>query len=149
VRSAPTGHKAINAGPVNVTDYLLVYAKDRAKLRLAPQLRVRRTYDDAYKTWIDNPGDPPAAWRFRPIARAVAEHLGHDGPDVGRQAVPDDDGHHRADAEDTDDPPAQRPGGEAGQWHDVLRGGERMAFGPVTFAHCDGRAVWRRRRVPP
>jgi adenine-specific DNA-methyltransferase len=87
VRSAPTGHKAINAGPVNVTDYLLVYAKDRAKLRLAPQLRVRRTYDDAYKTWIDNPGDPPAAWRFRPIARAVAEHLGHDGPAAARRAL--------------------------------------------------------------
>ena len=30
VRSAATGHKAKNRGPVNVADYILVYAKDRA-----------------------------------------------------------------------------------------------------------------------
>ena len=34
VRSAATGHKAVNRGPVNVTDYLLVYAKTRRAWRL-------------------------------------------------------------------------------------------------------------------
>ena len=37
VRSAATGHKADNRGPVNVTDYLLVYAKDRARWRCNPR----------------------------------------------------------------------------------------------------------------
>ena len=33
VRSAATGHKAVNRGPINVTDFLLVYAKNRRNWR--------------------------------------------------------------------------------------------------------------------
>jgi adenine-specific DNA-methyltransferase len=77
VRSAPTGHKAINAGPVHVSDFLLVYAKDRKKWRYRPQVRVREGFDSAYSTWLDNPDDKPARWRFRPLKAAVAEALGH------------------------------------------------------------------------
>jgi adenine-specific DNA-methyltransferase len=76
VRSAPTGHKAINAGPVNVTDYLLVYAKDRARVRLFPQVRARKSYDEAYTTWLANPDDAPKAWRFETLAGAAARALG-------------------------------------------------------------------------
>ncbi len=76
VRSAATGHKAINRGPVNVADYLLVYAKDRARWRPRPVLRERSGYDRAYATWLDNPGDPPAAWRFRPLASHARRALG-------------------------------------------------------------------------
>ncbi len=67
VRSAATGHKARNAGPVNVTDYLLVYAKDRSRFRANPVLRERMRYDAAYSTWLENPGDPIDAWRFVPL----------------------------------------------------------------------------------
>ena len=77
VRSAPTGHKAINAGPVHVSDFLLVYAKNRKKWRYRPQVRVREGFDRAYSTWLDNPDAKPAAWRFRPLKAAVAEALGH------------------------------------------------------------------------
>lgn len=76
VRSAPTGHKAINAGPVHVSDFLLAYAKDRKKWRYRPQVRVREGYDDAYGTWLENPDEPPAKWRFRPLKAVVAEALG-------------------------------------------------------------------------
>jgi len=69
VRSAPTGHKAINRGPVNVTDYLLVYAKDKSRLRLAPQWRARRGYDKAYATFVVNRDAPPSKWRFVPLAQ--------------------------------------------------------------------------------
>ena len=41
VRSAATGHKASNVGPVNVADYLLVYAKSRASFRPMPLYRRR------------------------------------------------------------------------------------------------------------
>lgn len=77
VRSAPTGHKAQNAGPVHVSDFLLLYAKDRKRWRYRPQVRVRDGVDRAYGTWLDNPADPPAAWRFRPLRAVVAEALGH------------------------------------------------------------------------
>ncbi|HVH46104.1 MAG TPA: site-specific DNA-methyltransferase [Labilithrix sp.] len=77
VRSAPTGHKAINAGPVHVSDFLLVYAKDRKKWRYRPQVRVREGFDPAYSTWLDDPDAKPARWRFRPLKAAVAEALGY------------------------------------------------------------------------
>jgi adenine-specific DNA-methyltransferase len=75
VRSAATGHKAINRGPVNVTDYLLVYAKDRAHFRYRPVLRERSRYDAAYSTWLENPRDPVDAWRFRPLRTHVKTTL--------------------------------------------------------------------------
>ena len=49
VRSAATGHKAINRGPVNVTDFVLVYARERARWRCNPLVRERSSYDRAYR----------------------------------------------------------------------------------------------------
>lgn len=76
VRSATTGHKAINAGPVHVSDFVLAYARDKKKWRYRAQHRVRDGYDEAYGTWLENPKDVPHAWRFRPLKAAAAEHLG-------------------------------------------------------------------------
>lgn len=77
VRSAPTGHKAKNVGPVNTTDYLLVYAKNRATFRYVPQFRPRQGYDRAYGTFLINREDPPAEWRFEPLAARAAVALGY------------------------------------------------------------------------
>jgi adenine-specific DNA-methyltransferase len=86
VRSAPTGHKAINRGPVNVTDFLLVYAKDRARWRSTPLFRDRsRGYDRAYSTWLDNPGDPYDSWRFETLVAHVRRALGR--PKITRDEV--------------------------------------------------------------
>lgn len=76
VRSATTGHKAINRGPVNVTDFLLVYAKDRARFRPHRLTRPRDGYDRAYSTWLDEPDAPLVRWRFRPLRQAAREALG-------------------------------------------------------------------------
>jgi adenine-specific DNA-methyltransferase len=76
VRSAATGHKAGNRGPVNVTDYLFVYAKDRARFRYNPVVRERARYDAAYSTWLENPGDPADDWRFCPLRAHVRGVLG-------------------------------------------------------------------------
>lgn len=77
VRSATTGHKTINRGPVHVSDFLLVYAKDRKRWRYRPQVRAREGLDPAYGTWLDDPDAPPAKWTFRPLRAAVAERLGY------------------------------------------------------------------------
>ncbi len=77
VRSAATGHKAINVGPINVTDFLLVYAKDRKRVRLRPLVRPRRGYDDAYRTFLEDPSARLERWRFEPLAEAAARSLGH------------------------------------------------------------------------
>ena len=76
VRSAATGHKAINPAPVNVADYLLVYAKDRARLRYRPQVRARRGYDPAYRTFVPDLAAPREAWRFEPLGGHAARALG-------------------------------------------------------------------------
>jgi adenine-specific DNA-methyltransferase len=76
VRSAATGHKAINRGPVNVTDFLLVYARDRRRWRANPLVRERTRYDRAYSTWLANPSDPMPRWRFVPLAAHVRTVLG-------------------------------------------------------------------------
>ena len=76
VRSAPTGHKAINRGPVNVTDFLLVYAKTRSLWRCNPLVRERQGYDRAYSTWLYNPGDPPEGWRFTTLVAHARRALG-------------------------------------------------------------------------
>ena len=87
VRSAPTGHKAINAGPVHVSDFLLVYAKEKKKWRYRPQVRVRDGFDAAYSTWLDDPDAKPSRWRFRPLKAAVAEALGHASPRDATRAL--------------------------------------------------------------
>lgn len=76
VRSAATGHKAGNRGPVNVTDYLFVYAKDRSRFRANLVLRERMRYDAAYSTWLENPSDPIEAWRFVPLRAHLRRVLG-------------------------------------------------------------------------
>ncbi len=77
VRSATTGHKAINAGPVHVSDFVLAYAKDKKKWRYRPQVRLREGLDPAYGTWLDEPDHAPARWTFRPLRGAIAGLLGH------------------------------------------------------------------------
>jgi adenine-specific DNA-methyltransferase len=84
VRSAATGHKAINRGPVNVTDFLLVYAKERGRWRCNPVLRARDSYDGAYRTWLENPGDPRERWQFAPLASHARSVL---GPNASRTDI--------------------------------------------------------------
>jgi adenine-specific DNA-methyltransferase len=76
VRSAATGHKAINRAPVNVADYLFVYARDRNRFRYRPVHRERARYDEAYSTWLENPRDPEHAWRFVSLRAHVRSVIG-------------------------------------------------------------------------
>lgn len=76
VRSAATGHKARNVGPVNVTDYLLVWAKHRPRLAWPRLVRPRAGADRAYRTWVAERDAPADAWTFEPLARVVARARG-------------------------------------------------------------------------
>jgi adenine-specific DNA-methyltransferase len=84
VRSAATGHKAANRGLVNVTDFILLYARDRARWRCNQQVRVRPRFDAAYGTWLENPGDPCARWRFVSLVARARATL---GPGMARATV--------------------------------------------------------------
>lgn len=87
VRSAATGHKARNRGPVNVTDFLLLYAKARARFAPAPLVRTRSGHDPAYRTYLARPDAPDDEWTFEPLGRVVAERLGHASAQAARKAL--------------------------------------------------------------
>lgn len=88
VRSAATGHKAKNRGPVNVTDFLLVYARKGA--RVHPQSRPRRGYDAAYSQVIENPEDDRGDWRFRSLAGYAANAFGFASVVAAKKAIGSD-----------------------------------------------------------
>jgi hypothetical protein len=87
VRSASTGHKAKNRGPVNVTDFLLIYEKRARGLALPAAGRARRGYDPAYGTYLVNPTAPDAEWRFEPLARTRGADLGYASALARRRAL--------------------------------------------------------------
>lgn len=80
-RSAVTGHKAINPGPVNVADYLFGYAKDRSRWRYRSELLPREGYDSQYNRFIAAIDRPPGEWRLEPLAEVVATQQ-HRFPDA-------------------------------------------------------------------
>lgn len=86
-RSAGTGHKAINPGPVNVTDFLFAYAKDRPKWKYIPQLVLRDDYDKQYSKWIPNVTEPAHNWRFENLPDVFARHKGFADAKAGRRMM--------------------------------------------------------------
>lgn len=78
VRSAGTGHKAKNRGPVNVTDFILLYEREPGRWRCRPQKRLRPGYDRAYGTYLHDPAAPDSGWRFESLGRVVARAAGYD-----------------------------------------------------------------------
>jgi adenine-specific DNA-methyltransferase len=87
VRSAATGHKTINRGPVNVTDFLVVMAKDRASWRPNPIFRSRAGRDPAYSLYLANPNDDPTTWRFESLAQFLAKDLGYETTKAAAKAL--------------------------------------------------------------
>lgn len=71
-RSAATGHKAINPTPVNISDYVFVYAKNKNKWKYFQQF-VSREYDKAYNSFIENYEKGYDKWRFIPISEVLAK----------------------------------------------------------------------------
>jgi adenine-specific DNA-methyltransferase len=158
VRSAPTGHKAINRGLVNVTGFLLLYAKDRCSWRGNALTRVRTSYDRAYGSWLDNPRDPLDAWRIVPlraharsvlgrtpsreeVARFAIEHAEH----VVRFAQPRYEAVSLS-ARALIDTSRREPGrvfslARPGRKALILRGGNRILFLSDKVAHIGGRRV--------
>ncbi len=75
-RSAVTGHKAINPGPVNVADYLFGYAKDRSRFTSRTELVPRSSFDRQYNRFVAGRDGPHRAWRLDSLAETVAAQRG-------------------------------------------------------------------------
>lgn len=87
VRSASTGHKAVNRGPVNVSAFLLIYARTKGAWRSNPLWRERRSYDEAYSTFVPNRDAPERDWRFEPLRTHACAALRYATPAAARAAL--------------------------------------------------------------
>lgn len=65
-RASPAGFKVINPGPLTVTDYILLYAKDKNSLTYKPQ-RVPVQYDENYDLYIENINSDPSDWLIKKL----------------------------------------------------------------------------------
>jgi len=86
-RSAATGHKAINPAPVNVTEYLIVYCKDKTEWRYKQQHVLREKYDRQYSKFIENYSEDYQKWRFINLADKVATELGYSSASEARKKL--------------------------------------------------------------
>jgi adenine-specific DNA-methyltransferase len=74
-QGAATGHKAINPGLVTVTNFVLVYAKDKSRWQ-CNRLFISRERDRRYTQFILNRNAPYPEWAFTTLRRAFAQSLG-------------------------------------------------------------------------
>jgi adenine-specific DNA-methyltransferase len=87
-RSAGTGHKSINPGPINATDFILGYARSTGGgFEYKPQFVMRAEYDKAYGKWIANIDDPAKKWQIESLPEVFARTLGYEDAKAGRKVM--------------------------------------------------------------
>ncbi len=75
-QASATGHKAINPGIVSVTNFIIIYAKDKAQWRPNHIYTNRGERDKRYGYYIINREAPCEEFRFTTLTEAYAQHLG-------------------------------------------------------------------------
>lgn len=86
-RSAATGHKAINPGVVNVTEYIHLYVKDKKEWKYKRLFIPREKYDAAYNQWIVNPDTPYSEWVFQSLPEVYAQSMGFSNARLARREL--------------------------------------------------------------
>lgn len=150
-RGSATGHKAINPTPVQVSDYMLTYAKDKSRWIYQP-VYAQRDYDRAYNKYIVNFDCPYREWQFCSVKEilkkrkcTVDELLKKESDRVVRTAQPD----YQAVGEETRhlidmsrDNPNTVLRQEREGFHDIyLKNGERILFYKDKLKMIDGKLV--------
>lgn len=85
VRTAtPAGFKTVNPGPIDVTEYILFYTKNKSSFKFKKGF-VPVGYNTNYNLVIENPNDKPENWNFIPIRTAVIYDLGYHSEKEAKQ----------------------------------------------------------------
>jgi len=74
-RASPAGFKVVNPGPLTVTEYVLLYAKNKEHLYYNPQ-RIPVGYDSNYNLYIKNPNNSPEVWELGRLTDLLYERWG-------------------------------------------------------------------------
>lgn len=75
-QASATGHKAINPGIVSVTNFIIIYAKEKTHWKPNHLYTKHVERDKRYGNYIINRSDPCEDWRFSTLTEAYAHHLG-------------------------------------------------------------------------
>jgi glucose/mannose transport system permease protein len=75
-QGSATGHKSINPGVVSTTNFILIYAKNKASWSPNRVFTARAERDKRYGQFIENFSEPYATWRFTTLTKAFAQSLG-------------------------------------------------------------------------
>ncbi|ACR78791.1 DNA methyltransferase [Kosmotoga olearia] len=73
--ASPAGFKVVNPGPIDVTEYILFYARDKKKFNFKLQY-VEVEYHENYDRVILNFEDKPENWKLESIKKVVLEENG-------------------------------------------------------------------------
>lgn len=73
--SAPSGFKAVNPGPIDVTEYILFYSKDKSKVNFQ-KCYVPTGYHSNYNKYLKNEGDI-SNWKLLPLKDVVLKNTGY------------------------------------------------------------------------
>ena len=87
-QGSATGHKAINPGCVNTTNFILIYAKAKS-LWKPNRVYTGRERDTRYGQFIENIDDEFGRWRFITLMKALSRSLGVKEKEA-RKAVKDE-----------------------------------------------------------
>ena len=75
-QGSATGHKSINPGVVSTSNFLLIYAKNKADWQPNRVFTARLDRDKRYGQFIENSNDHYSTWRFTTLTKGFAQHLG-------------------------------------------------------------------------
>jgi adenine-specific DNA-methyltransferase len=83
-QGAATGHKSINPGCVNTSNYILIYAKDKTAWK-PNRVFTGRERDKRYSSFIVNRDDDYRFWKFETLGKVFALSLGLKPKDAKKQ----------------------------------------------------------------
>lgn len=83
---SPSGFASVNAGLFETAEYIIGFAKNKAKWTYNTQY-VRCDYDSNYKFVILNPDDQYENWRFSDIETEVAKEQGYSSKEIAKREI--------------------------------------------------------------
>lgn len=72
--ATPAGFKTVNPGPIDVTEYILFYTKNKSAFNFKKGY-VPVGYNINYNLYLVNPNDKAEEWKFVPIKDALLNHM--------------------------------------------------------------------------
>ncbi len=72
--ATPAGFKTVNPGPIDVTEYILFYTKNKSAFNFKKGY-VPVGYNINYNLYLVNPNDKAEEWEFVPIKDALLNHM--------------------------------------------------------------------------